>query len=273
MAQFSVRCWIHGLDKQMDMKYYCPQDHVLMALEALESVGNHPELLWRASRACLFYRRDLITKNNKFTLQFTRINNLTIKRLDEQMMSFAEKCLEMPDTNTNEPETSRLTSHFHARVFKAVGLWIKASKYSKNDLEEVSLLKECKTLLDECIEEDGSAWILTLYRGLWSFKVATAVTLIDKISFGITNFQSLPSASINDALDDLLKSIYYSSQEMKTDRPTLLLVSKCYHLKKDIPRAREYLNKAIECDILTTPDGEDMKDLMQQLVKDFMESV
>ena len=268
MTQFSIRCWINGLDKQIDMKYYCPQDHVMMSLEALESAGNHSELLWRVSRACLFYRRDLITKSNKFT----RMNNLTIKRLDEQMMSFAEKCLEMPDTNDHEPETSRLKSHFHARVFKAINLWIKASKYSKNDSEEICLLKECKTLLDQCIEEDGSIWILTLYRGLWSFKVATAVTLIDKISFGITNFQSLPSASINDALNDLLESIYYSSQEMKTDRPTLLLVSKCYQLKKDIPRAREYLNKAIECNILTTPDGQGMKDLMQQLIKDLMES-
>lgn len=245
MSNLSKQWWINGLDKQYLMKKYCWQDHVIMALEALNSCGDHPELLWRASRACLQYRAFLVI------VELKDQNRKKLQELCRQSITFVKKSLELNPGNVD------------GLLFTAIGMWVNACHYSKDETDEVNLLKECKTILDGLANHESVSLDIYYWRGLWSFKVVTSVNLFDKIFFGIRNFQTLPSASIQDAKKDMETFVKHVQS-----RQAYLLLSKCHLIQKDAQKAKEYLDKAMKADRFAyTLDGEMHDDLMNELIR------
>jgi tetratricopeptide (TPR) repeat protein len=156
------------------------------------------------------------------------------------MLYFADSCL------TAEP------SGLEGQWYKAIGLWIKAATYASDENEEINLLKECKSILDKLLsityefpkQVDSQLELkagLLFFRGVWSFKAATNVSLVDKITFNIMNLKSLPSASIEDAIIDLENAV-----KLVHLRGAFFVLSKCFLLKKQHDKAREYFTRGLD---------------------------
>ncbi|CAD5230736.1 unnamed protein product [Bursaphelenchus xylophilus] len=135
--------------------------------------------------------------------------------------------------------------------------------------EKVSLGKEFKTYLDKAIEKLPDEITLLHMRGRFIFQIAN-LSMIER-AFVAMFYESLPEASYEMALEDLLKMEEISPGDLDNQ----LYIGKVYHAMGNTEKAKEWLNllcDAVPVDAMDQEHISEAVDIMEKIVPGFKET-